>query len=529
MTVLLTRRAVVQAQIEDVYGVPETLTINDGVLVSEPTFEVDTNVLERTFTRDSLSPQAHIVGRKIASMTFQTELRGNSKQQSGILSDAPILARLMRACGYTATAFTAPYAKGPYDVNVHLNEVAWTSDVTAADNTIGIAYYVEVTTGGASGVAEVTITSDTAGEGSSVAPVAATGSIVFAGQPADASTITLNGEVWTFVAGSPASGQTQIGANLAATLTALVSDLNGSGNPNISAATYSANTTTLSITHDTPGTTGNSYTLTASGGSQGTPSGGSLAGGAAASGGVVITTGVDLDLGTHGLILTPTFTGNLQVGQQWIVWLIPKGIALTPISDNFESITLAMYKDGVKHLMPGAFGTFEITATAGEFATVDWTFTGIYRAPIDETMPSPVYERTLPSQVELAKLRLHDFYAIVEEFTFDQGNDIQIRPDVSSPEGYIGTRIVARAPEGGINPEADRVANYDFWNMMSTASRMPFQMRVGYNIGNTVWIIAPGSQYTGLTYADRNGILTYDAGLKFSAYNSDDEVGFYFC
>ena len=96
-------------------------------------------------------------------------------------------------------------------------------------------------------------------------------------------------------------------------------------------------------------------------------------------------------------------------------------------------------------------------------------------------------------------------------------------------EGYIGTRIVARAPEGGVNPEADLVANYDFWSQLANASRMPFQMRVGSEAGNTVWVIAPGAQYSGLTYADRQGILTYDAGLKFPAYTTNDEIGFFFC
>jgi hypothetical protein len=42
----------------------------------------------------------------------------------------------------------------------------------------------------------------------------------------------------------------------------------------------------------------------------------------------------------------------------------------------------------------------------------------------------------------------------VEKFTLDQMNDIQIGPDGSSSNGYIGTRIVPRKPEGGINPEA---------------------------------------------------------------------------
>ena len=44
----------------------------------------------------------------------------------------------------------------------------------------------------------------------------AEGKITFASQPASTATIALNGTVWTFVAGTPAGNQTQIGASLAA-------------------------------------------------------------------------------------------------------------------------------------------------------------------------------------------------------------------------------------------------------------------------------------------------------------------------
>ena len=225
---------------------------------------------------------------------------------------------------------------------------------------------------------------------------------------------------------------------------------------------------------------------------------------------------------------TPVFTGSLYAGQQWTAWLRPAGLDLSPISDNFQSITLAMHKDGVLHTMPGAYGTFEVTAQAGNFAMIKWTFTGTYDGPVDDANPSPIFETQLPSQVQNARLNMNLFDAVVEKFTFNQGNDIQIRPSVSASDGYVGVRIVSRKPEGGIDPEADLVANNDFWGQMSSAQRMPFAMRVGDQPGNTVWVTAPCTQYSGLTYADRNGILVYDAGLRFARVNGDDEVSFYF-
>ena len=98
---------------------------------------------------------------------------------------------------------------------------------------------------------------------------------------------------------------------------------------------------------------------------------------------------------------------------------------------------------------------------------------------------------------------------------------------MSSNEGYVGTRIVSRAPEGGIDPEAELVANHDFWGKMGRAERMSLQMRVGTEAGNTVWFLAPSVQYTGLTYQDRNGIRTYDAQLKFSRVLGNDEFAIF--
>ncbi len=95
--------------------------------------------------------------------------------------------------------------------------------------------------------------------------VAATGNITFAANPTNGDTITLNGVVWTFVAGAPTGNQTQIGANLNATLTQLAADLNASIDASISAATYAnAGGTQLGITHDILGTQGNSFALASS-------------------------------------------------------------------------------------------------------------------------------------------------------------------------------------------------------------------------------------------------------------------------
>jgi hypothetical protein len=106
----------------------------------------------------------------------------------------------------------------------------------------------------------------------------ATGSIVFAANPLDTATVTINSVVFTFKNSPTLATHVQIGADLAATLANLIVVLNASTNASVNVATYSADTdlTTLTVTHDTIGTAGNTFTLAAS---VATPSGATLSGG----------------------------------------------------------------------------------------------------------------------------------------------------------------------------------------------------------------------------------------------------------
>jgi len=533
MTVLLTRKSVVQAAIETIYKQPASVGVNDGLLVNNPTFSIRPNVLERNFVRNDLSPMPIIIGRKIATMEFETELRGNGLENSGLLSDAPMIARLFQGCGYAINGYRSQTTIGPFAVGDEADSVVWAvgSGAKAAQTFTSTANF------------------------------------------ADGDTVTIDSVVYRMKTAIAAVNDVLIGASASVSLANIVLAAMGAtgaglnyyaGTSTVSAdVTVTSTTSTLVVTANELGTYGNAIGVAyhASGSSAGAWGAATLAtgtniasntdvicyyltctvGGASGTAQIavssdvigeavaaaVVTSGTPFVLGTKGLSLTPTFTGSLVVGQKWVVWLMPSGLQLQPLSDNFLSLTLYMHKDGVLHEMPGSYGTFEITAEAGNFATVKWTFTGSYEAAIDDPNPAPNFETTLPEQVQLARLWVNQFNAIVQRFTYNQANDIQIRPDVSSSDGYNGTRITSRKPEGGIDPEADLVANNDFWGQFAAATRMPLQMRVGMDVGNTVWMIAPNTQYSGMTYQDRNGIMAYDAGLRFARSNGNDEMFFY--
>lgn len=78
-------------------------------------------------------------------------------------------------------------------------------------------------------------------------------------------TIILNGATWTAVVSGAVGRQFVPGVDLAASLTALAAALNGSADTQTAKCTYTVTTTALTITFDTLGPTGNSFTVTATG------------------------------------------------------------------------------------------------------------------------------------------------------------------------------------------------------------------------------------------------------------------------
>ena len=535
MTVLLTRRATLQAAVEATYNVAVGVDNTDGYLVESPDFSISPNILERNYTRADLSMLPFIIGRKIAKMEFTTELRGNGREASGAVSDAPVIARLFQACGYKLTGNPGATLIGPYPTQSQANPVTWTnpSMKLAADvlTTTGAFTNGDTVTVGGKTYTMQTVLTNVDGNvwigGSTAAALANLAAAINLGEFAGvsfAAAMTMNTKVsavsdattLTASALTPGTagnsiGATVVSAGTTASWAASTLLLGADAGTNTDVYVYYATVTTGGAS----GTAEIAITSDLDVGVTGTPA--------------VVTSGTPIAVGSYGLSITPTWTGNLALGQGWTFWLMPPGLTLKPVSDNFESLTMVMNKDGVQHTMPGSLGTFELTAEAGSYAKIKWTFTGTYVEPIDARLPLPNFETTLPWEVQLARLQINSFGAIVAKFTYNQGNDIQIRPDVSGPDGYLGVRLVSRKPEGGIDPEADLVENFDFWGQLSAAETMPFSMRVGIASENEVWFIGTNVQYSGLTYQDRAGISTYNAGIRFARQFGDDEVFIHFC
>jgi hypothetical protein len=418
LTTRLTKKALLLAKIETTTGVDAVPDVTDCMEVATPDYKINPTILERNYVADDLSPFAHIVGRKQASITFTSELKGNGKEQSGIVTDAPVMMRLLQACGYALSAMLTTGAlriQDPtpdFDNNATNGVVTWAKGGTLT-NTKPIMY-----------------------------------------------TITKTGAT---------------------------------------AATVVSNDLTADDT--------------------------------SADGPHTWTSGTPIALGASGATVTPTFTGTVAVGSVFRVVVMPNGLKLKPLSINQPTLTLYLYMDGVLHKMTAARGNAKITAEAGTFPKIDFTFEGNFVDATDATAPTnPPYDTTLPQQVELSNLSWGTQRDLVaQQWTFDQGNTLTPRPDVNAAEGVHSVRITARNPVGTFNPEATIEAEQPFWNEIKRGRVTTFFAKCGQVVGNQIAIWMPKAQINSMNYGDRDGLRIYDIGFNATRFNGDDEVYFFYC
>ncbi len=195
-----------------------------------------------------------------------------------------------------------------------------------------------------------------------------------------------------------------------------------------------------------------------------------------------------------------------------------------PISTGFPSATIYVYFDGLLWKIVGARGTVTLNFTAGEFATLEFTFHGRYLPPVDMTFPATWTDPggaplvCVGGTVTWNNTPLH-----VETVTLDVGNDIQLYPSISAEHGVYEAAIVNRDPSGTINPEMTAVATMDWHSLMFTPTLQKLEVQLSDESGNTVTLAVPKAQITEIGHGDRNGIRTWDITYKPIRTSGDDE------
>lgn len=200
-----------------------------------------------------------------------------------------------------------------------------------------------------------------------------------------------------------------------------------------------------------------------------------------------------------------------------------------PISATFPSLTIYAFRDGMRHIMRGARGTFNIAMNNRERPLINFTFTGLYSTPTDTAPGTPDYTgfqvaRPFNNQNSSAFTLQTYTGAALSSINIDVGNQVEYRSFIGT--GGESILITNREVTGQVVIESTSIAEKDYWTNVRDAITDNFTITHGTTAGNQVVISAPAVQLTEPQYADIQGISTtqFNARLTPSATTGNDEI-----
>lgn len=186
-------------------------------------------------------------------------------------------------------------------------------------------------------------------------------------------------------------------------------------------------------------------------------------------------------------------------------------VTYAPVSSSFDSVTIHYNIDGVRHKVTGARGTFSLNASVGEIPTIDFTFTGIYVAPDDSSLPSVTYANQATPLVfkngNTDTFALLNYSGALQSVSFDIGNSIVYRDLVGGSKEVL---ITDRGANGSVTIEAPTLAQKDYFaaalvdSGLGNNTDLTFQH--GISAGNIVDFASTRVDIGDVSYGDQDGV-----------------------
>jgi hypothetical protein len=175
-----------------------------------------------------------------------------------------------------------------------------------------------------------------------------------------------------------------------------------------------------------------------------------------------------------------------------------------------------------------------VTLPTGRAGYIDWTFTGVWQSPTNETMIVPTYPTALPLRYAGGLAEWNNVNLCVEQATINAGNSVIMRECPTTDAGYISAFITNRIPTVTVNPEAATIAAQDRWAAWLAQTEQALELDVAGPAGTVSDAVlsfdAPKAQIINAQEASRNDMVTDDIEFQLNKNGStrDEELSITF-
>jgi len=205
-------------------------------------------------------------------------------------------------------------------------------------------------------------------------------------------------------------------------------------------------------------------------------------------------------------------------------------VTYAPVSSSFSSCTIYFHNDGVRHIVTGARGTFELNCQVGAIPFIKFTMTGVYNAPTDVALPSATYINQVTPLIfkngNTSAFSLYSYSATLQSFTMQMANSVLYRELVGGTKQVL---ITDRKPAGSCVIEAPAIGTKDFFGIGTGTTTGAATFLHGTAAGNKVTLTANQVDISQPAYSDLNGIQMLTMPLVFTPTTAgNDELSLAF-
>jgi hypothetical protein len=193
-----------------------------------------------------------------------------------------------------------------------------------------------------------------------------------------------------------------------------------------------------------------------------------------------------------------------------------------------DSLTIAVFIDGSRHLMTGARGSFSIEMASGEVPKLSFNYIGIYNAPTATANLSPTYAQLAPLVANSANttgFELHTYQGAMQSFSFEQNNNLYYSELVSSSKQV---RITERASSGSVSFESVALGTKNFYPIVNSTATGNLTWQHGQTAGNKILFTASTTQLESITQEENEDYQILNVGYRALPNTGNDEFSLKF-
>ena len=195
-----------------------------------------------------------------------------------------------------------------------------------------------------------------------------------------------------------------------------------------------------------------------------------------------------------------------------------------------DSVSFYVGYNGVKQIIKGSRGSFDIEMTAGENPVINFVFEGTFNSPTDASLPTASKSNQATpvafGNTNTTGFQLFSYAGACQSWSFDLANEVVFRSLVGSTDTI---QITERKPTGTIVIEAVPMSAKNFINMASGSTQGNNILIHGTQAGNKCQVSCPQTDLGAITYEESDQVWMLNCpyrAIPTTAGNNEFELKF---